>query len=487
MTAAFIPSNHCRSIHHSLRWSAYASCVLLLSACATPPSDDAMPSRKPIAYYTSTQAFSAPVAAWPNQAWWKNYGDPQLDALIDAALADAPTIAVASARLRRALASTQVANAALQPQVNANTSVTQQKQSYNYLTPPNATPQDWNDYGRATLDFSWELDVWGKNHAALASATSEAEAARADMAQAQLTLATAIASAYAEFARQYAALDVAQSALTVRIKTAELFQQRQQLGLETKGSVRQVEARRAAAEFDVLSLQEKLDLQRNYIAALVGAGPDRGLTLTRPLIAREHAFGLPDQLAAELLGRRPDITAARLRAEAAAARIEQARAVFYPNINLNALIGVQSLGIDALTKNGSSIGSVGPAISLPIFNGGRLRGQLRGAEAEYAEAVANYEKTLTQALQDVADAAVSQKALGPQLSKTNAAVDAARDAWEIQHNRYQGGLASYLDVLSAEDYLLTNLRTQADLRARSFSLDVALVHALGGGYATTLK
>src|SRR6185503_5158842 len=98
MTAAFIPSNHCRSIHHSLRWSAYASCVLLLSACATPPSDDAMPSRKPIAYYTSTQAFSAPVAAWPNQAWWKNYGDPQLDALIDAALADAPTIAVASAR-----------------------------------------------------------------------------------------------------------------------------------------------------------------------------------------------------------------------------------------------------------------------------------------------------------------------------------------------------------------------------------------------------
>jgi NodT family efflux transporter outer membrane factor (OMF) lipoprotein len=185
-----------------------------------------------------------------------------------------------------------------------------------------------------------------------------------------------------------------------------------------------------------------------------------------------------------LLGRRPDIVAARLRAEAASRRIKVARAAFYPNINLTAFIGLQALGLQMLTANGSSTGSVGPAISLPIFNGGRLRGQLRSAEADYAEAVANYDRALTQALQDVADAALSQKALGAQSERTHEAVEAARESWRIQTNRYQGGLATYLEVLSAEDYLLTNLRAEADLRSRAFSLDVALIRALGGGYST---
>src|SRR5262249_50046483 len=125
------------------------------------------------------------------------------------------------------------------------------------------------------------------------------------------------------------------------------------------------------------------------------------------------------------------------------------------------------------------------AISLPIFNGGRLRGQLHSAEASQAEAVADYERTVIQALQDVADAAVSQRALEPQIARTNEAVDAAREAWRIQNNRYEGGLATYLDVLNAEDYLLSNLRVQADLRSRTLSLDVALIRALGGGYSNS--
>ncbi len=130
---------------------------------------------------------------------------------------------------------------------------------------------------------------------------------------------------------------------------------------------------------------------------------------------------------------------------------------------------------------------MGPAISLPIFNGGKLRGQLRGAEAEYAEAVANYDKTLVQALQEVADAAVSQRALHPQIEQIGAAVDAAREAWRVQNNRYEGGLATYLEVLSAEDYLLSNLRVQSDLASRSLALDVALNRALGGGYQSAHK
>ena len=461
--------------------------ALALAACAGIPEKNAGPQIKPASQYATAQSFAALSAQWPADAWWKSYGDAQLNALIEEALAGAPNIAVAQARLRRAQAVAQVSNAATKPQVSANTSTTEQKQSYNYLSPREMTPQGWNDYGRASLDFSWELDFWGKNRAALAAATSEAEAARADEAQARLTLSSSIASAYAELAREHAQLDTAKAAFDVRAKTAELFRHRYENGLETRGGVRQVEARRASAEADVLAIEEQLALQRNRIAALMGAGPDRGLAIQRPTIDLSRAFGLPENLAAELIGRRPDIVASRLRAEAAAKRIDQSRASFYPNVNLAAFVGVQSLGLNMLTKDGSSIGSVGPAVSLPIFDGGRLRGNLRVSEAEYAEAVANYDRTLVQALQEVADAATSRRALDGQLGKTLEAVDAAREAWRIQSNRYEGALATYLDVLSAEDSLLGSLSVLTDLQSRSLSLDVALVRALGGGYSTTIQ
>jgi NodT family efflux transporter outer membrane factor (OMF) lipoprotein len=453
-----------------------------LSACASLPQDGARPQIGAAADYASSHSLIAPVGQWPAESWWQSYGDPQLDALIREALAGAPSIAVAEARLRRAQASTQIADAARRPQASASAAAIQQKHSYNYLTPRELTPQGWDDYANASLTFSWQLDFWGRNRAALAAATSEANAAQAEAAQARLILATSIASAYAELARQHAAHDTAAAALEVRTKTVALFRHRHENGLETLGSVRQVESRQSRAATDLLAVEEQLALQRNSIAALVGAGPDRGLSITRPTVDVARSFALPQHLEAALLGRRPDIVAARMRAEAAARRIDQARAEFYPNVNLTSVIGLQSRGLDMLTRNGSSTGSSGPAISLPIFSGGALRGNLRGAQADYAATVAEYNRTVIQALQELADAAVGQRALGPQLDRTADAVDAAREAWRIQSNRYQGGLASYLDVLSAQDDLLANLRAQSDLQSRSFALDVALVRALGGGY-----
>ncbi len=453
-----------------------------LTACASLPGHAPRPAIKPQTDYASRQAFTASTGEWPANGWWKTYGDAQLDALIAEGLADSPSIAVADARLARARSYQNSARGALAPQLTAGTSITGQKQSDNYLSPAAMTPQGWNDYGRSTLDMTWELDFWGKNRAALAAATSEAVAASADADQARLSLSTAIASAYAELAREYAARDTAVAARTLRAKTAELFGQRFENGLETKGGLRQAESRRAGSEADVLSLDEQIALQKNKLAALMGAGPDRALTIARPAVEHTRTFTLPATLSVDLIGRRPDLVAARLRAEAAAKRIHVTQAQFYPNVNLTGFIGVQALGLDMMTEDGSGIGSIGPAITLPIFNGGKLQAQLRGAEAEYAEAVANYEKTLVQALQEVADAAVSQRALTPQIERVASAVEAAREAWRVQNDRYEGGLANYLDVLSAEDYLLTTLRTQTDLQSRSMTLDVALTKALGGGY-----
>lgn len=467
--------------------AAILASAMVVTACASLPLPRERQSQiKPLSAYGIEQSFAAPAGQWPTESWWVDYGDPQLDALIAEALAESPSIAVAHARLRRAQAIAEVAGAARQPQLGANASASQQKQSYNYLSPPALTEHGWNEHGRATLDFSWELDFWGKNRAALAAATSEADAARADSAQARLALASSITSSYAELARLHAALDTARAAFEIRIKTVDLLRGRLDNGLETLGGLRQAEARSAAAEADALSITEQVALQRNRIAALMGAGPDRGLSIVRPTVNLTKPFALPEQLPVQLLGRRPDVTAARMRAEAAAKRIEQARASFYPNVNLTAFIGVQSLGLDMLTRDGSSIGAVGPAISLPIFTGGKLRGQLHSAGAEHAEAVANYDRTVVQALQEVADAALSQRALDAQIAKADAAVNAAREAWRIQNDRYAGGLSTYLDVLSAEDYLLSNTRLQSDLHSRSFALDVALVRALGGGYSNTL-
>lgn len=467
---------------HRLRGALSGAMLVLLGACAQLPPAEVLATPKPVAAYASTQSFAAPPTEWPHDAWWQGYGDVQLNGLVEEGLAGAPSLDAARARLARAEGAAERTGAARQPQLSANASANEQHQSYNDLTPRAMTPDGWHDYGRATLDFRWEFDFWGKNRAALAAATSEVEAARADAAQARLTLSTSIAAAYAELARLCAARDTAVAAMAVRGKTATLFRERYDNGLETLGSVRQVEARRAAAEGELLAADEQIALQKNRLAALIGAGPDRGLAIKRPGIDLKRDFGLPAALPANLLGRRPDIVAARLRAEAASRRIAQRKAEFYPDVNLSAFIGLQSLGLDMLAKPGSFVGSVGPAISLPIFSGGRLRGQLRGANADYAEAVANYDASVTQALNDVADAAVSQKALGAQLAKAGEAVDAAREAWQIARNRYDGGLSNYLDVLTAEDSLLANLRALTDLQSRAFTLDVALVRALGGGY-----
>jgi NodT family efflux transporter outer membrane factor (OMF) lipoprotein len=195
-----------------------------------------------------------------------------------------------------------------------------------------------------------------------------------------------------------------------------------------------------------------------------------------------RAFGLPAQLEADLLGRRPDVIAARLSAEAAANRIKVAKAEFYPNVNLTAFIGLQSLGLNMLTKSGSGVGSVGPAITLPIFDSGRLQGNYRGARAQYDEAVASYDETLTKALQEVADSAVSARALDLRLGKSREALAASAKAYNLTRQRYAQGLGTYLDVLTAEDALISNRRAVADLETRAFTLDVALVRALGGGF-----
>jgi NodT family efflux transporter outer membrane factor (OMF) lipoprotein len=450
--------------------------------CAQIPNLGPEPALRPVAQLQSAKSFSAPVVAWPGDHWWQAYGDAQLSGLIEEALRDSPDLERAEARLRQAGAAVQGAGAVLMPEVTGNASLTEGKQSYNHLMPRMAVPQGWHDYGQATLNLSWELDFWGKNRSALAAATSDQQAAQAELAQTRLILSTSVASAYAGLVHLFSVRDSVGEALAIRTKTVDLFRDRHRFGLENLASVRQVEAKRAAALADMLAIEERISLQKNAIAALLGAGPDRGLEIARPTARFVGVDGLPENLGLQLVGRRPDIVAARLRTEAAAKRIDQQKAGFYPSINLMAFIGVQSLGLNNLGKSGSDMGAVGPAISLPIFNTERLQGQLRGARAEYDAAVASYNGTLTNALREVADAVTSRKALDGELAAARAAVEAATESHRIVSSRYRGELATYLDVLIAEDARIGAERALADIETRALALDVALVRALGGGF-----
>ena len=469
--------------HH--RWLLPTACLMCFVGCAQIPAHDKSAEAKSVDQLHSSASFKAPASAWPTDGWWRAYGDPQLDRLIDEALRESPNLTNAQARLRQAAAMTHAAGAPILPEASANAGLARQKQSYNYLMPREAVPQDWNGYGQATLNLSWELDFWGKNRSALVAATSEQRAAEAEVAQTRLILSTSVASAYAELVHLFNVRDNAAATLNLRTQTVNLFRQRHQYGLENLASVRQVEARQAGAEAQLLAVDEYIALQRNGIAALLGAGPDRGIAITRPTTQFAGTLGLPHNLALDLLGRRPDIVAARLRTEAAAKRIDQHKAGFYPSVNLMAFAGLQSLGIDNLSKSGSEIGGVGAAISLPIFNTARLQGQLLGAHAEYDVAVSIYNATLTNALREVADTVTSRKSLDGELAATRAAVTAAAEAHNMVSTRYQGGLATYIDVLTAEDQLVAAKRGLADIETRALVLDVALVRALGGGFQSS--
>jgi NodT family efflux transporter outer membrane factor (OMF) lipoprotein len=270
--------------------------------------------------------------------------------------------------------------------------------------------------------------------------------------------------------------------LRIQSDTAGLVGNRVRDGLDTEGQRRQADAQVPAARADLAAIDEQIANTRTQLAALVGAGPDRGLTIARPVLAQLTPLTLPANASVDLVGRRPDIVAARLRAEAARQRIKVAKADFYPNVDLTGNYGVQSLGLKYFAQPDSLFGALGPAIRLPIFTGGRLEGAYRGARAEYDLAVASYDHTLGDALRDVADAVTDARALQVQIRDAKAALASAEDADRIATLRYRGGLSPYLNVLTAENTVLAARRNLADLQAQALSTDIALVRALGGGF-----
>lgn len=460
---------------------ALLSCFLL-AACASNGGPRLAPV-DPHAIAASTSLPGSATAAWPGEGWWRGYGDAQLDALITEGLAASPDVAMADARLRRAAGMAQAEGGALLPSVGVDGGATLSKTSYNNGFPKAFVPKGWQDSGQLAGALSFDIDLWGRNRAALAAATSEREAATIDAAQARLLLAGAIAAAYADLARLFDEREVREAAVAMRTKSEDLVRRRVAAGLDSRASLSMAEAQSASARGDLAATDEALGLRRNQIAALIGAGPDRGLALSRPAWPAIAPQGLPADVTTELVARRPDVAAARARVDAALSRVKVAKAAFYPSIRLSALFGVQSLGLDTLFTKDSQTGNVGPAFSLPLFSGGALQGQYRAAGGGADEAIAAYDRTVLGAYRETADAVTSQRQLAERLAEARAALAGAQDAHALARRRYEAGLSSYLDVLAIEDRVLLARLSASALEAANRNADIALIRALGGGYA----
>jgi len=425
-------------------------------------------------------------AQWPATDWWRAYNDPQLNQWIDAALAGNPGLALAQARVREAASMAGVARAALAPQVNGELSIQRQKWADNvYYGPgPLAGEQSWNNTG--TLALSYHLDLWGKDSNATGRALDLAHASAADARAAQLELQGNVVRTYIEMSLNYALLDIAKATLQQQQQIVDLANRRLKGGIGTQLEVSQAETPLPEYERQIDAIDEKIALGRNQLAALAGKGPGAGDAIQRPALSLDRSAALanlPATLPAELIGHRPDVVAARWSVAAQARGIDVAKADFYPDINLLASIGgYAAMGpLFQFLKNPSHSWSAGPALSLPIFDGGRLRSQLGAASAGYDEAVEHYNQSIVTALQDISDQVIRSRSLATQADDADRSVAAARKNYELAREGYRRGLTDYLNVLVAQSQLLRAQEGVAKVQAERLGVHAALMTALGGG------
>ncbi|MFX1767090.1 efflux transporter outer membrane subunit [Paraburkholderia sp. A1RI-2L] len=469
---------------HTLKLGVSAIALATLAACANYAGIHSDKQMAQPQQYETAQSLPQEQGHWPSADWVDQFGDAQLKALIAEALQGSPTVKQAKARVAQAQAYSETAKAGTLPRVDASYTLTRQQYSSTALIPP-PYAGSWQTENKGLLTASYDLDLWGKNREALRAAVSETAAAEADEEVVKLTLDTSIARTYNQLARLYALRDIAQEEVARREQIDRITAGRIATGLDTQVERKTAQANLATSRSRVSALDGSILTTRYQLAALMGKGPDRGLAITRPTLSAGDEVRLPDNLPADLVSRRPDIVAARWRVDAITHEVKEAKAEFYPDINLSAAIGLDAFGFGRFLSAASRTASVGPAIHLPIFDGGELRAQLKGRYAEFDYAVAAYDQTLIGALSGVATQLAQIHSSDAQFVDAQTAQQAARDADQLAITQYKGGLTNQLTVLNADVTALNADETIANLKMDRRDQQIALASALGGGYVDT--
>ncbi|TMU17770.1 efflux transporter outer membrane subunit [Halomonas sp. ATBC28] len=435
------------------------------------------------------ESFGAVDIEWhrPSSHWWERYHDSGLNALINQALSQSPDIRLAQARVSQAAAVANQASAERGPKVDGSARATRKRYAEQY----DADAPLAGHYGSTFVlgaEARYTFDFWGRQRAALNVVLGEKAARQAEVQDAKILLTSQIAESWFELSRLLERKKLAEDALELRTRTLRIVESRVKAGLDTEVERWQAEGDLPATERDIAELDERISLQRNTLAALAGL-PMKALADAVPNVEPARESFLPASIPAELIGQRADVVAARWRVEVATQGVEVAKADFYPNINLRAFASVArqglSVGLSDWFDAGSRTYSIEPAISLPIFDAGQLRAQLKERVSDLDAAVEIYNQVLLAAVRDAANQMVSLDALEPQLQAQERALSARRTAFDLAKRQYASGLTNYLTVLNAQNALLQARKQQADIRSRALVLDAELNRALGGGFDTS--
>jgi NodT family efflux transporter outer membrane factor (OMF) lipoprotein len=480
-----------------------SSLLLLIAGCASmpnagehaeflepPPMSSVLPQAKP------QEAAAAPGKGWPEDQWWRQFKSPDLDRIMEIALKENPGLKKAYARLSETDAAAQVEGARLLPWLDADNTFRQVRYakhgvvaSYNPdLGGAEKTSDSFNP-----VSFRYEFDFWGKNRAALDAALGEATAEEAEFAEARLLLTTAIARSYIRGATFAQELALIRDMVKVRREALNVAQTRFHTGLGPADAIVQASVDLENVIRLEASTRALLIMQQNLLARLMGEGPDA----TQNLFAGERVsiparISLPPRLPIEFLAHRPDLAAAMYRAEASAKRIHVAKAQFLPSVDLT--VATAGLEASVFTKNiatlpgllfrGSDLNYlVAPGFHLPLFEGGRLRGQLLAARSQYDEAVELYNDTLLHAVQEVADSLTNWKETRSILKVHSNLLNSTRQEVNLTQVRQRTGLNDQQEILTIQHGLLDQQFALKASESDHLVATVDLIQAMGGGYS----
>ena len=458
-------------------------CLLSLTGCVNYANihGDAKPLDDNMLNSSYRLGTHAKVVADTSHDWWLIYQDPQLNKLINTALANSPSLQIAQSRLATARHIAEAAGASLWPQLDASGEIQRERLTENTFFPP---PYGGNTYTETNvgLNFNYEFDFWGKNHSIIAARTSTAQAYHAEVAQARLILAAAISSNYFQLQYENSALALNVAIVKQREALLKIIRVRSSHGVVSDIPVTTANADYQGARMNIVDLRQQIQITTHKLAALMGQNPLTTEISAKKFVYNKNVLRLPKVLRANLLARRPDIIASRWRMESAASLVRASKARFYPNINLIGLLSYQSFILKKSFDSGSRDSYVGAAIDLPIFDAGQRRANLRTQYAEYDTAVEQYNQTILTALRDVADQVTILSALRAQEVDQNNAVTATQKNYDLTRSRFKNGIVDYADVLEIEGTLLDQKYKQTQLQAQHLKTTVAMIKALGGNY-----
>jgi multidrug efflux system outer membrane protein len=400
---------------------------------------------------------------------------------------DNPSVRAAAQRLVQAQAQLGVTRASELPTVGVSAGVSNSRTSAE--TPMGVT------FGHKSIkgteysvgaNFSYELDLWGRVRRAVEAADAQALAAQDDRDGVMLMLSSQVATTYWQLRGLDADIAILNDALATRRESQQLIEARFNAGLSNELDVSRTRIERANAEADIQEAQRQRNTLEHALAVLVGASPSQPVVAPTAGSTLPQPPAIPVGLPASLLGQRPDLAASVATLKAFNAQVGVAEGAYYPSVSLTGNFGYASETLSNLTKGGARQFSVGPlALSLPVFEGGRIKANVNLAKARYDEAVANHEGRLLTALREVEDALSDVQQRQKQGDVQVQAQQAAARAVQVAQARYDRGVSTYLDVTDAQRSALAADRAAAQIRTQRLLAAVSVARALGGGWSQT--